>query len=77
MIAFWVNYSSTASMDPFSSGSQFSSRTEQCIVVDGVKSELVSVDSGVTQGTVLGPILFLIHINNLPDMGSSQVRYFC
>ncbi len=45
-------------------------------MVDGVKSELVNVDSGVPQGTALGPILFLLHINYLPDMVSSQVRLF-
>ncbi len=56
--------------------SVFLKNRDQCIVVDGVKYELVSVDSGVLQGTVLGPILFLLHINDLPDMVSSQVRLF-
>ena len=54
----------------------FLTRRHMRVVVDGAASREVTVDSGVPQGTVLGPILFLCHINDLPDAVKSSVRLF-
>ena len=50
-------------------------RTQQ-VVLEGHTSEEVEVDSGVPQGSVLGPSMFLFYVNDLADTLSSSVRLF-
>ena len=54
----------------------FLNNRKQRVVVDGSFSNYADVESGVPQGTVLGPLLFLLHINNLPSCVNSKVRLF-
>ena len=54
----------------------FLSNRQQRVVVDGENSHSVPVTSGVPQGSVLGPVLFLAYTNDLPQDVVSQVRLF-
>ena len=48
----------------------------QSVVVDGASSKPTSVLSGVLQGTVLGPLMFLLYINDITDKVSSTLCLF-
>ena len=48
----------------------------QRVALDGILSDEICVTSGVPQGSVLGPILFLIYINDIVDNVRCKVRLF-
>ena len=54
----------------------FLSGRSQQVLLDGHSSTAAPVSSGVPQGTVLGPILFLIYINDIEHDITCNIRLF-
>ncbi|PXX92136.1 hypothetical protein DF185_23225, partial [Marinifilum breve] len=56
--------------------SNFLHDRRQGVRVNGALSSWVPVKCGVPQGTILGPLLFLLYVNELPTVAKSSVLLF-
>ena len=49
---------------------------KQCVDIDGTQSDWLDIQLGVPQGSILGPILFLIYVNDINQCCSAKFTKF-
>ena len=54
----------------------FLSKRTQHVSINGSHSALANVTSGIPQGSVLGPVLFLLYISDITNQMQSNIRLF-
>ena len=52
---------------------KFLSNTRQCVHLCRSKLDWINIFSGVPQGSILGPFLFIVYVNDMPNVVSSDL----
>ena len=56
--------------------SSFLNNRKQSVRINGSTSSWTSVTSGVPQGSIIGPLMFLLFVNDIPQITSSNIMLF-
>ncbi|MFZ2538354.1 MAG: reverse transcriptase domain-containing protein, partial [Oscillospiraceae bacterium] len=57
--------------------SSYLSNRKQYVTIGGIKSEICNINCGVPQGSVLGPLLFLVYVNDLQNSApNTSIKLF-
>ena len=56
--------------------SDFLSKRTQRVAVNNSLSNWLNVLSGVPQGSVLGPVLFILYVSELPHLVNSKIKIY-
>ena len=51
------------------------SKRSQCVSINGKVSKPLLIDCGVPQGSILGPLLFIIYVNNFPNSCKNIISF--
>ena len=74
-LIFKLNWN-TISGNLLSTLTDFLKLRKQRVLLNGQLSSWSKIETGVPQGSILGPLLFLIYINNLSDSSTANARLF-
>ena len=73
---FFTNWNVLALLVIFLNGYSYLDNTQQRVVICGSSSQWGVIPAGVPQGSHLGPLLFIIYINDITEKIRSNIKLF-